>query len=382
MSAPNIDISNVINVSVSTPPTGIADYQVNNLAIFTKEVPINGAITALAPGLYRSPAAVATDWGSDSEAYSQAVAVFSQSPNILDGGGELIIFPMQVGDTIAAVVALNQKTQFFHGLLYGGYAPNDAELIAAAASCEALRILFFASQYLVAALTDTTGVFAIIHASGEPHTRKLLYTQVGSALGARLMATGYAGRAMSVDYAGSATTNTMHLKQLATITADGGITQTILDRCGVIGVDAYPSIAGRASVFTSGADSFFDDVNNLDWLVFAITVAGFNALAETGTKIPQTEQGMAVLRGAYIKVLQKAVDNGFIAPGAWNSPETFGSPTDLIRNVLQLGYYLYSQPVNLQSQANRAARRAPVCQIAVKYAGAIQQSSVIVAINP
>ncbi len=65
-----IPITNFVNVSVSSPPAGFSSYQVNNLAIFTKEVPINGAITAAAPGVYKSPTDVATDWGATSEVYA------------------------------------------------------------------------------------------------------------------------------------------------------------------------------------------------------------------------------------------------------------------------------------------------------------------------
>ena len=37
-----IDISNVVNISVSTPPATLAEYAVNNLAIFTKDTPVVG----------------------------------------------------------------------------------------------------------------------------------------------------------------------------------------------------------------------------------------------------------------------------------------------------------------------------------------------------
>jgi hypothetical protein len=140
-------------------------------------------------------------------------------------------------------------------------------------------------------------------------------------------------------------------------------------------------ISGRASVFTSGADSYFDDVYNLDWLVFALQVAGFNALAETSTKLPQTEPGIAVLRNAYASVLKQAVVNGYFAPGQWNSPQLFGNPNDLIRNIAQVGWYIYSNPVNSQTQAQRVARQAPLIQIAGKEAGAVHSSAVVVYIN-
>lgn len=378
----SLNITNVVTISVSSPPAGLAAFKVNNLAIITKETPVNNGITALAPGYYRSPTDVAADWGSSSEVYAMANAIFSQSPNILNGDGQLIIAPMQSGDTIATFVPTLLPVAFFAGLLYAGYAPNDAEVEAGAAACEPLRIKLFASNHLAAALTVTSGVFAILAASTVRHTRMLLYTRGASAANARLMAAAYAGRAMSVNFDGSSTTASMHLKDLATIQADPNITQANLTRCDVLGVDVYSTLAGLPKVLCGSGNDFFDNVYNLDWIVFALQVAGFNALATTGTKLPQTEAGIAVLRGEYIKVLQQGVRNGFIAAGAWNSPELFGNPADLQRNIGQLGYYVYSQPVNQQSQAARVARQAPLIQIAIKYAGAVHSTAVVVSVNP
>lgn len=380
MSTP-LNINNVVSISVSSPPSGLAAFAVNNLAIGTRETPVNGAITSTAPGVYVSPTDVATDWGTASEVYAMANAIFAQSPNILTGGGQLIIYPMGASETIAQAVAALSPQMFIGGFLYAGYAPTDADLIAGAAACEPLRIKLFASSYLKTALTATTGVFDIISTANDHHCRMILYT-LSDAAAARLTAAAYAGRAMSTNFEGSATTSTMHLKELVGVTADPNITQADLTRCGVVGVDVVASIGGLTKVFSSGGNDFFDNVYNLDWLFFALQVAGFNALAETSTKLPQTEPGIAVLRGAYINVLQQGVRNGFIAPGAWNSSELFGNPDDLRRNVAQLGYYIYSQPVNQQSQASRANRQAPLIQIAVKFAGAVHSTSVVVAVNP
>lgn len=380
-----IDINNFVTVSVANPPAGLAQYQVNNLAIFTKEVPVNGAITATNPGIYNSPTDVATDWGSTSEVYAQAVLIFSQSPNILDGGGQLIICPMAGGDTLAVMVAALITRVFFGGAIYAGYAPNDAELIAGAVACELVRVKLFASSHLTSSLTTTTGVFWIITNAGDKHTRCLLYLQGALALNARKMAAAYAGRAMSTNFNGTATAQTMQGKTLTSIDADQGITQTILNSMIAVGVDGYVSVGAGAQylgkVFSTGFNGFFDDVANLDWFVFALQVAGANAIFTVGTKIPQTEPGMSVLKNAYLAILQQAVINGFIAPGSWNSPVLFGNPADLRRNILNLGYYMYSQPVNQQAQAARALRQAPLVQLAVKYAGAIHSSSVVVNVN-
>lgn len=379
MSTSSLDINNIITISVQEPPAGLANYNVNTLVIFTKETPIASAVPIDGYAVYLSPSAVAADWGTSSEVYAMANAIFSQTPNILSGGGQLLISPMSSGETLATVIPNLSAQVYFGGILWAGYAPNDAEILAAAAVVQPLRKLLFVSDNLTAAL-NAGGLFFQIQAGGFTYSRSILYTPSQTA--ARLAAAAYAGRAMSTDFTGSNTTITMQMKDLATIQPDPGITQTILSTCKTVGVDVYTNIAGIPKVFSSGGNDFFDNVYNLTWLVFALQVAGFNAIATTPTKLPQTEPGMAVLKGAFLAVLEQAVQNGFVAPGKWNSPELFGNPDDLKRNVLQIGYYIYSLPVNLQNQADRVARKAPLVQLAVKYAGAIQSASVIVSVNP
>lgn len=380
-----IDITNFVTVSVSSPPVGFAEYQVNNLAIFTKDIPVNVAITQANPGVYRSTADVLADWGSNSEAYAMAQRIFAQSPNILDGNGQLVIVPMGVSDTLDVVIPLVIQTIFFGGALWAGYAPNDVEVLAASTACQSLRVKLFASSHLTSALTTTTGLFWKIQNASEKHTRCLLYLLGASAQAARYMASAYAGRAMSVNFNGVATTQTMNLKTLVSVLPDTSITQTVLNSCIAVGADSYPSVGAGAQyvgkVYSTGANGFFDDVYNEDWIVFALQIAGINALTETSTKLPQTEQGMAVLKGSYLRVLQQGVTNGYVAPGTWNSPELFGNPVDLRRSVENLGYYVWSQPVNQQSQQAREAREAPIVRIAIKLAGAIHKTNVVVSVN-
>ena len=99
-----LNISNLIQISVNVAPTGLATFNVNNVALFSNEVPVNDPGDY---GVYISASEVATDWGTGSETYQQALAFFSQSPNPLNGGGALIIFPMNTttaGQIASAVV--------------------------------------------------------------------------------------------------------------------------------------------------------------------------------------------------------------------------------------------------------------------------------------
>ena len=381
-----LPISTVVEISVAAPQTGLSNYRVNNLAIFTKDAPINVAITKTNPGVYRSIAAVAADWGVlqspyvEVETYAMALAIFAQSPNILSGGGSLIIYPMDSGDVLVDAMTALAKLCFFGGALWCAYAPTDNEVKAAGVWAEASRKLLFVPRHLTAAL-DPGGLFAYLATVDEPHVRALLYTQEDAAA-SRIMAAAYASVLMSVDFEGSLTARTMNLKDLTGIVPDENVDTTLLTKCATLGVDVYADVAGLAKVISQGANDFADNVYNLDWFVFALEVAVFNALARTPTKIPQTEIGMAYLKGAAIGVCDQAVRVGYVAPGQWNSSELFGNPDDLKANVLKQGWYVWSLPVNQQNQADREARIAPLIQIAIKLAGAVHTASVVVNVNP
>lgn len=369
-----IDISNVVTISVSQAPAGLSDFQVNNLLILTRETAV---VSPGNFGVYLNPTDVGTDWGTSSEVYAMANLIFSQQPNIISGGGSLIIAHQGASgvESLAQAIARLEPLVFFGGVLWAGYAPTDGEIYDAAEVVQPLRKMLFASSYLVANV-ETGGLFVAVSDASLTYTRCLLYTV--SAQDARYMAAAYAGRAMSTDFSGSLTTATMHMKELVGVLPDPNITQIVLNECKTVGADVYINIGGLSKVFCTGGNTYYDSVYNLTWLVFALQVAGFNAIATTSTKLPQTETGMAVLRGAYLNVLTQAVVNGYSAPGTWNGAIPFGSPAVFARNVAQLGFYLYSAPVSAQSQADRLDRKAPLVQIAVKEAGAIQSSSVIV----
>ncbi len=231
----------------------------------------------------------------------------------------------------------------------------------------------------VSSPTDILGIGNDIKEAGNTKTRILLHT-AGQAE-ANLFKAAYAGRAFSVNFTGSNTSQSLNIKQLATIEPDSYITQTLYEQASTNGVDLYVSYEGVPGIFNTGGNDFFDNPYSDLALKFALQTAGFNFLRQTNTKVPQTEQGMNGLKSAYAGVLERFVRNGAVAPGAWTSSETFGDPEIFRENVLGRGYYIYSLPIVQQSSVERDARKAPLCQIAVKRAGAIHTSDVIVVIN-
>ncbi len=472
----NLSINNVINVSVSQVGAGIGQYNTSNIALFSHEA-YETSFGTDGYKIYLAPSDVETDFGSASVTYKQALAIFSQQPNILAGGGYLVVIPMaqetqaiafdatpdsgdfvftydgddsavidfdataaevqtiiraipglenvlvtgavdsatgltinfegvegdialatvtsnNLLDGVTPVVATVTETEGGETLgeaisrtgglieyfgIISTYVQEEAELLAAAAVVQAeSKIAFFVQTD--ATTIDVGGTLDLLRQGAFSHSRGLFYGSLTEADALNFMAA-YAGRGLSTNFTGTLTTQTMHLKTLATVIADSSMDQTKLTKAQAAGVDVYVSIQGVAKTFTSGLNQFFDNVYNLLWFVGALKVASFNVLAQSSTKIAQTEDGIGSIKSSLRNVCETGIGNNYIAPGTWTSPTTFGVQADFFDNITQRGYYIYSLPVGLQSPADREDRKAPLIQIAVKQAGAVHSASIIVNIN-
>lgn len=280
------------------------------------------------------------------------------------------------GETLVEAIARTTELVSYTGIITN-LDMEDSVFALTAISIQATAKIFV---HHFCSTADLLGAIKTNTDATNTRTRCLLYTI--SRVSANLMKSAYAGRAFSVNFSGSLTSQTMNLKPLSTILPDSGITQTIWDSAKTEGADLYVSYQGVPSVVSNGANLFFDQIYARTALKIALETVGFNYLRETNTKIPQTEPGMTGLKGAYAVELIRFVANGYIGIGlTWNSGETFGNPDDLRRNITEHGYYQYSQPVSQQAQIEREAREAPLVQIAVKEGGAIHESDVTVIVE-
>jgi hypothetical protein len=490
-----VSITNVINISLTATPQGLAEDNVNSLALFTTETPSN-----IDPfRVYLNASEVAADYGTGSTAAAMANAIFSQSPNILSGGGRLVTIPLigsnsatqgdfasadiavnlaaiqavadgdirvvlngndldltgldftgasdfgdiatilqskltdvivtskatgfdlfskkvgtastvdlvqlpagsgtdlsvvglfntaggvataggnAVGETLVDAIARTEEDAQYVGVITD-LEMEDAVIKTTATAIQAKDMIFVHQFFSTEDLEPTTGICSQIKDATETKSRCVFYSV--DPINANLAKSAYAGRAFSVNFAGSNTTSTMNLKSLVGIQPDIAVNQTILNKAEIAGADVYVNMSSLGVVLSNGANSFFDSVYNAQWFKFALEVALFNYLRQTNTKIPQTESGMNGLKGAAAKVADRGVNNQMIGVGlTWNSAETFGIPEDLKRNVTDKGYYIYSLPIAKQPQVDRDARKAPLVQIAIKEAGSIHSSDTIVVIE-
>lgn len=226
---------------------------------------------------------------------------------------------------------------------------------------------------------DIAGAITTIKSAGQTKTRCFLYTE--GVQEAQLAAAAYAGRAFSTNFSGSLTSQTMQLKTLVNVTPDQGINQTAYTNALTAGADMYVSFEGDAGVACGKGNGYFDVVYENLALKYAAQAALYNVLKTTGTKIPQTETGMSSLRDAVGNVCLQFVRNGVLAPGKWNSPQTFGDPETFKQNIQDNGWYIYSTPIALQSQSERESRVAPLIQCACKRSGAIHEADLLILVE-
>ena len=173
----------------------------------------------------------------------------------------------------------------------------------------------------------------------------------------------------------------MQLKTLVNVTPDDGISQTDYTNALAAGADMYVSFEGDSAVACGKGNGYFDVVYENLALKFASQAALYNVLKTAGSKIPQTETGMSSLRNAQGNVCLQFVRNGVLAPGKWNSPQTFGDPETFKKNIEDNGWYIYSTPIALQPQSEREQRIAPLIQCACKRSGAIHEADLMILVE-
>ena len=278
------------------------------------------------------------------------------------------------GSLADAIDTALQQVQF-GGVLTTQYI-DDTTLLTEAGKIEGKDVVFYNE---IQSLKDISSVGASNKSAGNSKTRLLAYS--AGAEQAKIAVATYATIAQSVNYVATDTANTMNLKTLTGVLPDTNLSDTYVTEAKDNGVDIYGNTGGYGCVYSNNNNGYTDDVVNALRLIKDIEVAGWNYLRQTNTKIPQTEKGMTGLKSAYAEVCERFVNNGTVAPGAWNTAIPFGNPELFVQNIEKTGYYIYSLPIAKQSQVDREARKSPIVQIGLKLAGSIHFSTVLITIE-
>lgn len=183
----------------------------------------------------------------------------------------------------------------------------------------------------------------------------------------------------STNWEGVNTAQTLKFKSLNSVQSDEGITTTLANKADRLGINYYTDYDGTtflAEGRTVGVELFFAD-STVGRHAYAtrLQAAGATRLIQQ-PKIPQTDEGQITLESALVPVHEQFVRNGFLGRGlTWNGVG-FGELST--GQILENGWYMYSDSYALQSQSDREARKAMPIQIAAKEAGAIHSADILV----
>lgn len=280
---------------------------------------------------------------------------------------------------VECTAILANLSSAWYGLMFqASVQPTDDQNINVSAFIEALEI----TRVFGVTITNTNVLSALVTTDLASRMKNAGYLQSFcqySSMNVAAVAS-FFGRAFTVNFLATNTTITLMFKQEPGVIGedlDNNQQLTLKDkRCNVFVDYVNDTVIIQYGVMSGPA--YFDEIHGVDWLQDAIQTACYNVLYLSTTKIPQTDAGVNQLTNAIGAVCGQAVNNGFVAPGIWNGP-SFGEI--VTGQFLKNGFYIFAQPIALQSQSDRDARKSPPIQVAVKLAGAIQEVDILVDVN-
>jgi hypothetical protein len=228
----------------------------------------------------------------------------------------------------------------------------------------------------------TTDIGYILHNFGYNKTAVQYSTSLfpGSTPPTPYAIMSYLARILTTQWTGRNTTITLMYKQEPGVSPEN-VTTTQADTLQTKCINAYVNYANGARLIEYGQSSsgeYTDTVIGADALALDLQSNLFNVMYTSPTKVPQTDPGMQLLVNAASATCAQYAGNGWLGSGTWQA-QGFG--TLKTGDLLPLGFYVYAPSMLTQSIADRAARKAPLMQIAAKCAGAIHTAEVVVYVN-
>ena len=369
--------------NLATTINSSTDPQVSKFKAITASANYGLNIYAATPGVAGNSLTVAlSSWTSavaNASTLLGAVATDLSAPLALTAATGAYLVPVTLPETLLQCVQVHAalSNSWYCAILADQAVPqaNDASHVAVAAYIEAAspsRIYGVNTQEAGALVsTSTTDLPSLLQSAGYMRT----FSQYSSTSGYAVCS--FFGRMATVDFTAQNSTLTAKFKLEPGIVAEN-LTETQAATLKSKNCNVFVNYQNGVAILQEGVMAngfFFDEVFNSDWFQNALQTAIYNLLYLSATKIPQTDAGVHQLVVTAMTVCSQAVYNGFIAPGTWTG-NSFGQLRT--GDNLPAGFYVYAPPVALQNLSDRAARKAPTLQIALKEAGAIHYSSTLV----
>jgi hypothetical protein len=384
-----LPVSRVVNVNVNLSPLGAKSQSLSDLLILGRSTFLSDLGERFR--YYSDSASIAADFGATSAEYHASLLWFSQTPQprqLIIGywsgspatvAAEVAEYDDELGQGWYALSVLTQKS--------GG---TQADLSTADQLLVHLAVAPFIesslNKHIYVVSTEDTQCYTFATPGTETDIASKLKalnikrTLLQFSSTNQFVAISAAARILTTDYSQSNSVITLKFKQEPTVPSERFTTNqaNVLEsrNCNVFVQYNNDTSILEQGVMVNGM--YVDEVTGTDWLAVQLQTTIYDVLFTNPTKIPQTDPGQHILTTAAESVCSRAVNNGMIAPGVWNSGGFGQLKTG---DYLPSGYYVYSDSYDRQLPNDRARRYAMPIQIAVKLAGAVHDVNLSVLVN-
>ena len=368
-----LSIDSVVKVNVGVAPVNMANANGNNIGLI---IGTTNVITAAdrVKVVTNLEGVASLGFAATDPEYLAASMYFSQNPK----PSKLIIgrrVTGSPGETAAeALAACRDANEEFYGVYICG--ATDADVVAAVTEAETLGLtmVFFDTNNTDAVVASPTNadVFTTLHNAGKVAGIGI-YSNTDYA-GAALM-----GLAMGLEDGTDASAFDLYFQNLAGVPTMA-VTETGITNLLAKGGNVYIQRGQSTKLIDNGQcidGTPYDETMYLDLTQKILRQYVLEVLTSTGTrKVPQTDDGMALILSAVTSGMEYMKRIGFCAPGVWTA-----QPFESINtgDVLAMGYQVFADSFDNMSAADRAARKAPPVYVAMKLAGSVR--SVVINVN-
>jgi hypothetical protein len=361
---------------VITVTDKVAGTAGNSFSLVKSSTAITLSAATLAGGTQPSSIGYATSPASGTDISAMLLLTASTSQGLANG------YASETPAQCAAALAI--KSTAWYGLMFAATASiTTAQYLSVCSFIEAetLTRMFGVTTQDTGSLSSivTNDLGSLMKAGGYNQSMSQYSSHTPYAIASMF------GRMFSVDFDAQNSTIDLMYKQQPGVVAEV-LTESQANALQAKNINVFVGYDNDTAIIEYGnvaSGNPIDEIWGLDWFQNAVQTSAYNLLYTSQTKIPQTDAGQNQLVNACSAVCGNqpggAVYNGLAAPGVWKSSTVFGSLKT--GQYLPLGYYIFAESVDLQSESDRAARKAPPTLIALKLAGAFREADVIVTVN-
>ena len=366
-----LSIDNVVQVNIGVASTGRASNVGNNIGLIIGSTSTVGTQEQTVITVKSLEEMITAGYTTSSPEYLAAQAYFNQKPTPTS----LRLGYRASGQTAAQVLdACREADEDFYGVYICGAA--DADIVSAVTEAEdlGLTMVFFdnANPDCVVANPSSADIFTNLKSAGLKAGIGI-YSETDYA-GAALM-----GLAMGLEDGSDASAFDLYFKNLVGVeTMDVTEDQiaTLIEKGG----NVYINRGRNTKLIDDGQcvnNEPYDEAMYIDLTQKVIRQNVLDVLTNQNVrKIPQTDDGMALILSAVTSAMEYMKRLGFVAPGVWTAAPFMSVNTG---DVLSAGYMVTADSFDTLSAADRAQRKAPPVYVAMKLAGSVR--SVVINVN-